>query len=42
MELATDAEKAMAVSVFLDFKRRNKVQDCCSLTNRFIEFSFPI
>lgn len=26
MELATDAEKAMIVSEFLDFKRRNKVQ----------------
>lgn len=25
MEQATDAEKAMAVSEFLDFKRRNKV-----------------
>lgn len=26
MELATDAEKAMAVSEFLDFKRRNKIR----------------
>lgn len=26
MEQATDAEKSMAVSEFLDFKRRNKVQ----------------
>lgn len=26
MEQATDAEKAMAVSEFLDFKRRNKVR----------------
>lgn len=25
MEQATDSEKAMAVSEFLDFKRRNKV-----------------
>lgn len=25
VELATDAEKAMTVSEFLDFKRRNKV-----------------
>lgn len=25
MEQATDAEKAMSVSEFLDFKRRNKV-----------------
>lgn len=28
MEQATDAEKAMAVSEFLDFKRRNKVCPC--------------
>jgi hypothetical protein len=26
MEKATDAEKAMAVSEFLDFKRKNKVR----------------
>ncbi|KAF4358314.1 hypothetical protein F8388_014584, partial [Cannabis sativa] len=34
MELATDAEKAMAVSEFLDFKRRNKIR---AFVDRLIE-----
>lgn len=34
MEQATDAEKAMAVSVFLDFKRRNKIR---SFVDKLIE-----
>ncbi|KAI9200493.1 hypothetical protein LWI28_008966 [Acer negundo] len=34
MELATDAEKAMAVSEFLDFKRRNKIR---SFVDKLIE-----
>lgn len=40
MEQATDAEKAMAVSVFLDFKRRNKVCNLCIAFNFNVIYLF--